>query len=260
MFGAICAGRPVQTNLQKLSDAQYVFTLPSVPAFNHLVVFLLPGTVLPPGTAAAVYIQLPPSIVGGAASTPAEFKLLGAIGNEKQSAIFKIGYGHGGKSHAHAAPDDVMAEDGGSTTAQHAIDSSDAAPAPITLGISLEPAAQIAGQLASAVSSASSASVAAGQPRTTSTSLVKRPPSTKVLAQRIIKDAFNFLASFSVSRADTAYGAGYKGNVGTEGAGRRGELGGTGDLIPLRIFQDWWTKFEKRLDVDPTFLDRDLDG
>jgi hypothetical protein len=61
---------------------------------------------------------------------------------------------------------------------------------------------------------------------------MRRPPSTKLLAQRIIKDAFNFLASFA--------------------GGRSGQ-----EVVPLKSFQDWWTKFERRIENDPGFLERD---
>lgn len=63
----------------------------------------------------------------------------------------------------------------------------------------------------------------------------KVPPSTTlVLAQRIIKNAFNFLASFS----------------GTTGAGGV-------EVVPLRAFEEWWKRFEARISSDPGFLERD---
>lgn len=64
--------------------------------------------------------------------------------------------------------------------------------------------------------------------------LHRPPPQTKKLAQRIIKDAFNFLASF----------------VGTAGPGGQ-------EVVPLKSFQDWWVKFERKVQNDPGFLERD---
>ena len=64
-----------------------------------------------------------------------------------------------------------------------------------------------------------------------------QPPSTKVLAQRIIKNAFNFLASFS----------------GTLGPGGQ-------EVVPLKSFEEWWRKFERRVEVDPGFLEREEVG
>lgn len=101
----------------------------------------------------------------------------------------------------------------------------------INLGISIEPAASIQAQLASI----QQASLVAVSSTGTPTAMVKRPPSTTVLAQRIIKNAFNFLASFA------------------------GGQGGK-EVVPLRSFQDWWVKFERRIENDPGFLERDEDG
>lgn len=61
-------------------------------------------------------------------------------------------------------------------------------------------------------------------------------PSTQVLAQRIIQNAFNFLSGFS----------------GTVGAGGV-------EVVPLKAFQEWWRKFENKVRNDPTFLEREQD-
>ncbi len=62
--------------------------------------------------------------------------------------------------------------------------------------------------------------------------------STKVLARRIVRNAFNFLASF---------------------AGTTAEQGGV-EVVPLKAFQEWWVKFERRVEVDPGFLEREGEG
>jgi hypothetical protein len=195
MFAIILPGRPCLTNMVTVSETQSAFSFPSAPHFSHIVLFMLPGTSLPTGTAAAVYMQLP--------GEP-QFKLLGAVGNEKQSAIFKVNLGGSGTGY------ETM--NGMNGTGD------------INLGISVEPVASIQAQLETLQSES-----------TTSTSLVRRPPSTKVLAQRIIKNAFNFLASFS------------------------GSAGGQ-EVVPLKSFQDWWKKFEGRIENDPGFLERDDAG
>lgn len=195
MFAVIIPGRPCLTNMVTVSETQSAFSFPSAPHFSHIVLFMLPGNALPAGTAAAVYIQLP--------GDP-DFKLLGAVGNEKQSAIFKINLGGSGTG------SEIMDSFKGTTPAGG-----------INLGISIEPAASIQAQLANLQNETS-----------TSTALVKRPPTTKVLAQRIIENAFNFLASFS------------------------GSAGGQ-EVVPLKSFQDWWKKFEARIENDPGFLERD---
>jgi hypothetical protein len=57
-------------------------------------------------------------------------------------------------------------------------------------------------------------------------------PDTLLLAQRIIKNAFNFLASFS------------------------GNVNGGVEVVPLKAFEEWWKKFEGRVRSDPGFLER----
>lgn len=106
----------------------------------------------------------------------------------------------------------------------------------IIIGISIEPAAALNEQLAalrtlSPSSQPSSALVLSAN---------RNPPSaisTKFLAQRIIKNAFNFLASF----ADSKNAAGE-------------------EVVPLRSFRDWWDKFERRVEHEPGFLEREGDG
>lgn len=207
-FGIIISGRPVDAAPQAITEAQYAFRIPPAPAFSHIVVFLLPGVQLPEGTAATVYVQIPPS---------PEFKLLGAIGSGKESAIFKISGLKSGNVDGNAMLDDPLTQVAGS-----------AATGDIVLGVSIEPVAQVEAQLATLKSS--------GQPShepNPSSAMVRlntataSPVTTKLLAQRIIGNAFNFLASFG------------------------------SDTIPLKAFQNWWEKFEKKIELDPTFLERE---
>lgn len=188
-----------------------------MPSFSHIVVFLLPGTQLPEGTAATVYVQIPPS---------QEFKLLGGIGPGKESAIFKVsglknplpGAGPGDYD------GDVMTDDLGQPSAN--ADGGVPAGAEVVLGISIEPAAQVEAQISSLK----------GPSNVSPTALVRRTSTTggsvttKVLAQRIIGNAFNFLASFG------------------------------SDTVPLKAFHSWWEKFEKKVEIDPSFLEREEQG
>lgn len=220
-FGLVLPSRPVLVNPAVISPSQYAFTLPSMPAFSHIVVFLLPGTPLPDGTLAGIYVLLP--------GTPA-FKFLGAIGMEKQSAIFRIsGGGSIASSGDTVRADDMMDADETSTTINTTAIAGD-----ITVGISIEPASTIALQLESLKATNPSSSTALVPVKGP---LQTNPVSTKVLAQRIIKNAFNFLASFA----------------GTTGAGGQ-------EVIPLKSFQDWWSKFERRIENDPGWLEREADS
>lgn len=227
-FGLILPSRPVLTNPTVISETQYAFTFSSLPTFSHLVVFLLPNTILPDGTLAGVYIQLPGPVP--------EFKLLGALGTEKQSAIFRISgpsqASYGTNGGLGLVEDEMTDIEAFSTTTNGA---TAAITGQTTVGISIEQAATIVSQLESSKSpkpASSTALVPTGNQWQRPT-----PLSTKALAQRIIRNAFNFLASF----AGTTTGGGH-------------------EVVPLKSFQDWWTKFERRIEIDPGFLEREDDG
>ncbi|KIV99562.1 uncharacterized protein PV09_08740 [Verruconis gallopava] len=214
MFGVIVSGRPVLTAFEKISDTQIKFSIPSHPPFNHLVVFTLPGASLPVDAAAACYLQIAPS---------ADFKLLGALSNDKQSAIFKIrNTAVGTAMHGIGVVDEDVMTDGGAPGSNDAI----------TLGISLEPIAQVEANLAAA--KAAQGGTTTGQELVRAGTPIAAPRqtiNTKLLAQRIIQNAFNFLSSFS--------------------------SGGSNDAVPLKSFEEWWKKFEKKIDLDPGFLERE---
>jgi protein Hikeshi len=202
MFGVIPANRACLTNFVAVSPTQFAFSFPSSPHFSHLVVFILPGNTIPSGTAAGVHIQLPGS---------AQFRFLGAIGNEKPSAFFRLNL-PGGTSGGEPGVGDI------------------------NLGISVEPITNIQAQLAAFESQSQLPLQSSAPPNAASPVMLLQgpPPQTKELAQRIIKNAFNFLASFA------------------------GESGPGGqEVVPLRSFQDWWTKFERRVESDPGFLERE---
>ncbi|KAF3003486.1 hypothetical protein E8E13_004264 [Curvularia kusanoi] len=213
-FGVIVSGRPVLTTAQIISPTQVAFSIPSQPSFSHIVVFLLPGTTLPDGTAAAVYAQLPGS---------ADFKLLGAIANEKPSAIFKVKNGNAaGGGLGDDNNNDAMVDEGAAAANGSA--------GPLALGISVEPAAQVAAALEQKKAQENAAAAGQGS----NNALVVRGQNAvdqKVLAQRIIKNCYDFLTSW-----------------------------GSGDTVPLKAFQAWWTKFEGKMERDPTFLERSDGG
>jgi hypothetical protein len=212
--GIIISGRPVITEPSSvISPTQSAFQIPSQPSFSHIVVFLLPGVALPDGTAAAVYAQLPGTT---------EFKLLGAIANEKPSAIFKVNTKPGGPVGGGLGSDDAMVDEGVS------VDAANGNSAPLALGISVEPAQQVAAAIEQNKTHGAAVSATTGAIQ--GNELVVRGQKTvetKVLAQRIIKNCYDFLTSW-----------------------------GTGDTVPLKAFQAWWTKFEGKIERDPGFLER----
>lgn len=231
MFGLLISGRPVNATPDLISQTQYAFKLSSSPSFSHIAIFLLPGSSFPENYGATVWIQKPPST---------DFRFLGALGPAKQSAIFKTNL-----SRSDGAPglmvttpgggDAVMGDDGGPSSTAPTTEQ-------IVIGISIEPADAVERQVSTNASSASQSAItplsSVMSPNAMSGVVVRSAlqwpvlgnqsgMSTKVLAQRIIGNAFNFLASFN------------------------------SDTVPLKAFQDWWEKFEKRVSVDPGFLERE---
>ena len=239
MFSVVLPGRPCLTDVVPIQQdpntppTNFAFTFPAAPRFGHLVVFLLPNITLPPDTAAAVYIQFPPNTSQGgpASNAPQEFRFLGAIANEKPSAIFKVNMPT--RQRTEAEEEDEMMDVGSGP----GVDINPNPNANVTLGISIEPVQSVATKMAGLQSQSQ---LQGQQAQSTSTDLVRttgqRPPvTTKILAQRIIGNAFNFLASFAASDPRA-----------------QGE-----EVVPLKAFRDWWSKFERRIDADPSFLERE---
>jgi hypothetical protein len=229
LFGIIPTGCPVITVPTSVpAEASFIFTLPAR-SFSHIVVFLLPGITLPPDTAAAVYLTTPNA---SSSTSGPNFKFLGGIGPGKESAIFKINAATNGTSTTASVNGevDMDAPEGPSSDTQYR---------EMILGISIESSSSVAAQMASL--SAARTIPITNEP---STALVTRSqqPNTLQLAQKIINNAFNFLASFS-------------GNIPVPG--------GTGtagmEVVPLKAFEDWWRKFEGKLRNDPSFLERSSD-
>lgn len=232
MFSVIIPGRPCLTDIVavdgQINPTKFAFTFPLNPHFTDVVVFYLPGTALPQDTAAAIYIQLPDPTNPN--QVP-EFRFLGALSNDKPSAVFKVRTPNSSipPRRTEAEEQDEMLDEGASNL-------SGGAPVngTVTLGISIEPIQNVAPQLAQL-----EAQKPQQQQQQPSTDLVLQSPqqqrqqkeiTTKALAQRIIGNAFNFLASFASSDQDS---------------------------VPLKSFRDWWSKFERKIEMDPTFLERE---
>ena len=236
MFSVIIPGRPCLTDIVAVDgqpngqSTKFAFTFPSSPSFTDVVVFFLPGTILPPDTAAAIYIQFPEPNPGP--NGPA-FQFIGALANEKPSSVFKVRPSESAATsqRSEAEEEDEMLDEGTGN-----ISGGSTPGGTVTLGISIEPVQTVSPQLAQLEKEK------AAEGTSMSTDLVRQFPeqrqrkevSTKVLAQRIIGNAFNFLASFA-----------------SPDPNNKGE-----DIVSLKSFRDWWTKFERRVEMDPSFLEK----
>ncbi|KAH8808907.1 hypothetical protein F5884DRAFT_858425 [Xylogone sp. PMI_703] len=220
-FGIIPTGCPVIVDPTSIpSETSFVYTLPAR-KFSHIVVFLLPGITLPPNTAAAIYMAVAPSKGSAMAAQQETFKFLGGIGTGKESGIFKINNLTGGGST-------------GTTSGEVDMDAPDTPQiSEITIGISIEPAESVAARMPVVPvvdtnpdgSSDTGALVRVGRG-------APSQQATLIIAQRIIKNAFDYLASFGGNMANGV------------------------EVVPLKAFNDWWKKFESRVRTDPSFLER----
>jgi hypothetical protein len=105
----------------------------------------------------------------------------------------------------------------------------------ITLGISLESAESVSTRMAALHPASDSRILVPVNRAAQGGQGAGGKTDTVVLAQKIIKNAFNFLASFS------------------------GNVNGGVEVVPLKAFEEWWRKFEGRVRSDPGFLERDGD-
>ncbi|KAL5520609.1 hypothetical protein ACEPAF_2610 [Sanghuangporus sanghuang] len=163
MFGCIVAGRLIQTNLQQIDETHAIFELPNASTINHICVFLLGTVPFPDGFGATVHFHWPGK----------GFQLLGALSNEKPSAIFRVrGTFSATSTLTHAAFHDPS----------NPSSIPNAADVTAILGIAVEPLTSIQASLAALPSA-----VAARSPLS--------DPS--FLAEKIVKHLFNYLAGFA---------------------------------------------------------------
>jgi hypothetical protein len=212
LFGLIPAGLPPITDPTSApSPTSFLYALPTQKSFSHIVVFLLPGINLPANTAASIYLASANDV---AASAQPNFKFLGAIGPGKESAMFKVGNNKNNNDNNNTTTQTESQNGGGG----------------IVIGVSIEPEQEV-GQKMQQVSATKN-----NNNTSTANTTANTTPPTAVLAQRIIQNAFNFLAGFSGTAAP----------------------GGV-EVVPLRAFEEWWKKFESRVRNDPSFLEKQSD-
>ncbi|ODQ52160.1 DUF775-domain-containing protein [Saitoella complicata NRRL Y-17804] len=193
-----------------LSPTTASFTLDDASSINHVVIFLMPDTVLPAGQGATIYFQLPGK----------EFRLLGSVSMEKQSAVFKLK----GPGAAKTGGDEMMHDE--------------AVSGPLIIGIQLEPLESIGAQLQQMQQNMSGATT------TGAGALIKPPPPPSTVADKIMKHLFNYLTSFATQNLPM-------------GAMALGQINPQTTYVPLKAFQEWYAKFTNRIRQDPTFLDRE---
>ncbi|KAI0089584.1 hypothetical protein BDY19DRAFT_111343 [Irpex rosettiformis] len=166
MFGCCVAGRLLQTNLQQIDETHACFELPEAENINHICVFLL-GPAFPVGYGATVHLFWPGK----------GFQLLGMLSNDKPSAIFRLRGNFSSQTSASAQ----------SIFSGVSTPTADVSPHGVTalLGLAIEPLPQIMQEI-----------------NVLQQGLLAQRGSpvadVTLLAERIVKHLFNYLAGFAI--------------------------------------------------------------
>ncbi|AMD18833.1 HBL069Wp [Eremothecium sinecaudum] len=228
MFAAIASGNPLQpsTEVPNTNGLQHTILLSETKAksYSHISLFILPGVTFPPEYLATVYFKLSPD---------EEFKLFGQLGAEKPSAIFKVKLPNPSLNNRSTTSEGLgeidMDNEEGVAASPHNISE-------LIIGISIEPRemalAKLAQWKAEQSQTVNNNALVVRKSATGSIStpgeLARAYPSlTQQLASKIVQHAYNYLTGFVDSS----------------------------NSVPIKKFENWWDKFNKRLENDATFLD-----
>ncbi|ESW97095.1 hypothetical protein KL918_000705 [Ogataea parapolymorpha] len=219
MFGTTLAGRPVKL-ADQIDTLKYVTTYENISAnrISHLSIFLVPNVPFDPSYGALIYYQFQK---GGVPL--ADFRLLGGLDANKQSAIFKINpeaYTSGGQQQSVAKEGDIDMD----------IEIDPSAPpvdTTLVIGISIEPLTVAAAQLEQLKLSKAPQLSLPAPPSLSINDIPLTKEQVESVSNKIIKNAYDYLSSFVDSS----------------------------NKVPIKKFDDWWAKFKSKLATDPKFLD-----
>ncbi|KAI9190011.1 hypothetical protein H9P43_001444 [Blastocladiella emersonii ATCC 22665] len=237
-FGLICAGRPVQADFAPVDPTltKFATMVAGSERVNHLVVFV--SDPFPAGFAATVHIQLPGR----------DWQMLGALSNDKPSAIFRLS--------------GLRGLDGSAAGSTEDMDMTDAATAlalpPANLGISVEPIDLVMQQLAALPSSRQSAmSMSGGSGGSASSALSQ--------STHILQNLYNYVTSFATTALPPM--AHTVGGVPAAAVNAFGFGGGAAPTtqvrddswIPVKAFEAWYSRAVQRVKNDPNYFDKAMD-
>ncbi|OWB56926.1 hypothetical protein B5S28_g2844 [[Candida] boidinii] len=222
MFGACLSGRPVQMASQ-VSDMKYVIKFNNIPStkVSHVSIFMLPNVQFDSNYTALVYIQIESNDLDS--NLPPQFKLLGGLNVNKQSAIYKINALNSIPSTKETQFDDAdmdmdVENENSSGSSEN-----------ISIGISIEPNATAQEQL-----DQMRQNMQLVRPTVVPQNNNGQMPVGNIdhnylanLSNKIISNAYNFLSGFVDDQNN----------------------------VPISRFDDWWTKFKGKVANDPKFLD-----
>ncbi|ODV98352.1 hypothetical protein PACTADRAFT_48130 [Pachysolen tannophilus NRRL Y-2460] len=218
MFGAICSGQPVQLATE-VDNLKYTIEFKELPSsISFITIFMLPNIQFDLNYTALIYFKAGPD---------PEFKLLGGLGIEKQSAIYRINQkpvnrndGLSSSSNNNMVDDIDMDTDNTGATQE------------VIIGISIETnqAAEFILQQSKLNNNNNNAvnktklltSYANNSVNANSNTILQN----QQLANKIIENCYNYLSSFD------------------DGTGK----------VPIAKFNEWWKKFMIKLKNNPKLL------
>lgn len=217
MFGACCSGQQVQL-AQQVDALKYVITFGLLSqSISHVSIFMLPNIEFDPGYTLLIYFQINQT---GQPLQP-EFKLLGGLSLNKQSAIYKIKNNklNGGSNDGGMMIDDIdMDTETGETTQE------------VIIGISIEPNLQAEALLLSLKAQQSLLLATPRQLLLTNSSSSSIGIDQKIkISNKVIENCYNFLSSFEDSNKK----------------------------VPIAKFNEWWKRYIQKLENNPKLLDDD---
>ena len=212
MFGFIASGQLVRVDAQQVDANKFVFLVPDAGSIGHMVVFLTGAMPFGPGFAATVHFGWPKD---GAMS----WQLLGALSNEKPSAIFRVSGVKSSSGGGSTYDGDVMMDGEGAT-------SNFVSPSPATavaqIGISIEPEAVVQEQMREKAAGAASKQLTRVG--------ASEEAEVMTIARKLLQHFYNYVSSF---------------------------MGPNTDAAAMRIMQDWYNTVERKVKLDPSWVRRD---
>lgn len=237
MFAAIASGNPLQLSeeVPNSNGLQHTLVLSSTKPknYSHITLFILPNVTFPEQYIATIYFKL---------DVQEDFKLFGYLSNEKPSAIFKVKLSSSSSS-SNSGNDNTQNSPYGDSLGEIDMDDENmdtnvtSSLSQLIIGISIEPRLEGLQKLQNwkdqmtQMNKANSQSLVIIRNNSnilTAGQLARRYPNiTQELAGKIVQHAYNYLSGFLDSNGN----------------------------VSIKIFDNWWDKFKKRLSNDATFLD-----
>uniref|UniRef100_A0AC35TFY7 DUF775 domain-containing protein n=1 Tax=Rhabditophanes sp. KR3021 TaxID=114890 RepID=A0AC35TFY7_9BILA len=200
VFASMVIGRAVNTGFEMVSPMNFVCNIQDTNEISYIVVFLTGAEPFPAGFGGSIYMRW-----SNAASADPAWHYLGAITNEKPSAMFKV------SNLNEATPTYTGFFGAAQTGTQVSLMTHNSC----QIGLQVESIPEVDGRVADKV---------------------VKPSNTSEMTEfckKMISNAYNYCQSFITTIPDGA--------------------GSNVEVIPAKVFEQWFVKYETRLNSNPKF-------